>query len=82
MRDFADTRRDWRQVETTRLNRWAEIAGTDMGIKRLGESGGRDDDGEDRGNGKLAHDILVCGTPKRKLENGHQRVELSHQSPR
>jgi hypothetical protein len=29
-----------------------------MGIKRLRESGGRDDGGEDHGNGKLAHDIL------------------------
>src|SRR5215216_7390210 len=40
---FADARRGWRHVGNARLNRCAEIAGTDMGIKRLCESGGRDD---------------------------------------
>src|SRR5215216_3786864 len=40
---FADARRGWRHVGNARLNRCAEIAGTDVGIKRLCESGGRDD---------------------------------------
>src|SRR5215470_17502453 len=51
---FADARRRWRQVG----NDWAEIAGTDVGIKRLRESGRRYDSGEDHGNGKLGHDIF------------------------
>jgi hypothetical protein len=55
---FAGARGRWRQVGNAGLDRCAEIAGTDMGIKRLGERGGRHDGGEDHGNGKLAHDNL------------------------
>src|SRR5215217_625198 len=66
---FADARRDWRQVGNGRLDGCAEIAGTDMRIKRLRESGGRDDGGEDHGYRKLAHDTFSLDTARPNLHD-------------
>jgi hypothetical protein len=70
---FADARRDWRQVRNARFNRCAEIAGTDMGIKRLCQSGERDDGGEDHGCRKVAHGIFSFDTARARL---HDAVPL------